>query len=57
MLDSLGKEFVELDQLTAELKAAVIQSSTEKLSVDVLRKTEQLEKIARKIRNTYKQAY
>lgn len=57
MLESLNKELAQFDQLTADLKTAIAQTSGDKLSLDVVRKTEQLEKLAKKIRNTYKQAY
>jgi poly(3-hydroxybutyrate) depolymerase len=57
MLQSLRKEFAELDKLTAELKEAVEKSGANQLSLDVIKKTEQLEKLAKKIRSTYKQAY
>jgi hypothetical protein len=57
MLETLNKELAQLDQLTAELWQAVARDDGNKLSLDVIHKAEQIEKLAKKIRNTYKQAY
>ena len=57
MLEVLNRDMVKLDQLTSELKMAVAKSNTDTLSLDVLHKSEQLEKLAKRIRHDYKDAF
>ena len=47
----------KLYQLATDLKAAVDKSSENTLSLDVIRKAEEVEKLAKKVREKMKDAY
>ena len=47
----------KLFQLATDLKAAVEKSSENTLSLDVIRKAEEVEKLAKKVREKMKDAY
>jgi hypothetical protein len=55
--ESLKKDMDELYKLAGELKASVDKTDQNTLSVEVIRKTEQIEKLAKNIRNKMKDAY
>jgi hypothetical protein len=55
--ESLKKDMDELYKLASELKASVDKTDENTLSVEVIRKTEQIEKLAKNIRNKMKDAY
>jgi len=55
--DSLKKDTEKLLQLATELKEAVDKSSQNTLSLEVLRKTEEIEKLSKSIRDKMKDAY
>lgn len=55
--ESLKKDMTELYKLAGELKESVDKTDQNMLSVEVIRKTEQIEKLARNIRNKMKDAY
>lgn len=55
--ESLKKDMAELYKLAGELKESVDKTDENMLSLQVVRKTEQIEKLARSIRNKMKDAY
>jgi len=55
--ESLKKDMEELYKLAGELKASVDKTDQNTLSVEVIRKTEQIEKLAKNIRSKMKDAY
>jgi TolA-binding protein len=55
--ESLKKDMAELYKLAGELKESVDKTDENMLSLQVVRKTEQIEKLARNIRNKMKDAY
>lgn len=54
---SLKKDLDELYKLAAELKESVDKTDENVLSLQVIKKTEQIEKLARDIRKKMKEAY
>jgi hypothetical protein len=55
--ESLKKDMAELYKLASELKESVDKTDENTLSLQVVRKTEQIEKLARDIRRKMKDAY
>ena len=55
--ESLKKDMAELYKLATELKESVDKTDENVLSLQVVRKTEQIEKLARDIRKKMKDAY
>jgi hypothetical protein len=55
--ESLKKDMAELYKLASELKESVDKTDQNMLSLQVVRKTEQIEKLARDIRRKMKDAY
>lgn len=55
--EELKKEMLKLHSLATELKDAVEKTDENILSVQVVRKTEEIEKLAKSIRKKMKEAY
>ena len=55
--EALKKDTEKLLKLATELKEAVDQSTQDTLSLEVVRKTEEIEKLSRSIRDKMKDAY